>query len=50
MSKPITLIVSIFMLAMGSMLAGCNTSAGLGKDIQAAGGALSSEAKEQKGY
>jgi len=41
------------LLALGSVafgLSGCNTTAGMGEDIEAAGDAIEGEAEEHKGY
>lgn len=41
---PIGLILAVLALA------GCNTTAGLGEDLEAAGSAIDREATETKGY
>jgi predicted small secreted protein len=44
------LVLAPFALAVVAVLAGCNTTAGLGQDLEAAGEAIEDEAKEQKRY
>ena len=48
--KRIAVGLSILSLVILFGPAGCNTTAGLGKDIGAAGAAIEKEAKENKGY
>lgn len=40
------LACALLVLALG----GCNTVAGLGEDVEAAGGAVEQKAEEEKGY
>ena len=46
-----TVFVGLFILfSAASLLAGCNTTAGAGKDISATGHAITNEADENKTY
>jgi predicted small secreted protein len=46
-----TTFVALFILfSAASLLAGCNTTAGAGKDISATGHAITREADENKSY
>ena len=45
-----TLLATIFVAGSLGTLAGCNTMAGAGQDIQQGGKALKDEANEQKKY
>jgi predicted small secreted protein len=38
------------LLLSGSLLAACNTTAGAGRDVSAAGAAVTKTAEEAKGY
>ncbi len=44
------LLAMLIMGAFAGGLAGCNTTEGFGKDVEAAGDAISDEAEENKGY
>jgi predicted small secreted protein len=46
-----TVFIGLFMLfGAATLLAGCNTTAGAGKDISATGHAITREANEHKSY
>ena len=50
-SSLITAFVGLFILfGAASLLSGCNTTAGAGKDISAAGHEMTGEANEHKTY
>jgi predicted small secreted protein len=53
-TKLFTLVPLVLTVALGALtpmgLAGCNTTAGMGKDIEAAGDAIEDKAEEEKGY
>lgn len=50
-NAPRTLLAALFAGALYALgLAGCNTIAGIGEDVEAAGGAVEEEAEEKKGY
>jgi len=40
----------VFLLASVGFLAGCNTVAGVGEDVEAAGDAIEDKAEEKKNY
>ncbi|MBI1216002.1 MAG: entericidin A/B family lipoprotein [Alphaproteobacteria bacterium] len=51
MSRRAKLVLCLGLLAfLAGPLAACNTVEGIGKDAQAAGGAISSAAEKTKGY
>ncbi|MCW8905417.1 MULTISPECIES: entericidin A/B family lipoprotein [Sedimenticola] len=45
-----TFLILVVMSATLFALTGCNTTAGMGKDIEAAGEAINEEAEEKKNY
>ena len=49
-SIPILLLTLLTLASAAVGLSGCNTIAGMGEDVEAAGGALENEAEEKKGY
>lgn len=50
-SKLSTLLLVILMAGSSLVaLSGCNTTAGMGKDLEAAGEAINEEAEEEKKY
>jgi predicted small secreted protein len=44
------LLAALFFVSLFGTLAGCNTMAGAGQDIEQGGKAIKDEAKEQKRY
>jgi predicted small secreted protein len=46
-SSTTTILVALFLIALQ---AGCNTTAGAGKDVSAVGDAVTGSAEENKGY
>jgi predicted small secreted protein len=48
--KATTSLVRIALILAVLALAGCNTTAGMGEDLEAAGSAIDREATEAKGY
>ena len=45
-----TLIALAVAMLLSSGLAGCNTTAGFGQDVEAAGDAIEDKAQKEKGY
>jgi predicted small secreted protein len=50
LSKLITVILPIALVLAASGLAGCNTTAGFGEDIKAAGSSLERNAEKKQSY
>jgi entericidin B len=44
------LLAALFFISLSGTLAGCNTVAGVGQDVEQGGKAIKDEAREQKRY